>query len=240
MKIRRLTANELKLIAITAMVIDHFAWAFVAFDSVEGQILHMIGRITAPVMCFFIAQGYCRTRNLKKYILRLCAFGAVSQIPYMLFKFNLPGNKGFRPELFELNVMFGLLMGLLMIAACERLKNDYLNYVAIAGCLLVSIFCDWGVIVPMWCFTFWLFRDRKLYRNISFVIIALVYVYLAGGIYLCYFGTLLGLGLVCLYGGLKNANRRSVGSNSGKWFFYAFYPIHLMILYLMILWYNMK
>ena len=56
-----LTAFQLKLIAITAMLIDHLAWYYVDLDTGLGQLLHMVGRLTAPIMCFFIAEGYRHT-----------------------------------------------------------------------------------------------------------------------------------------------------------------------------------
>ncbi len=62
---RPLTANVLKYIAIAAMLIDHIAWSFVSDYSVLGQIMHVIGRLTAPIMCYFIAEGYYYTRNVK-------------------------------------------------------------------------------------------------------------------------------------------------------------------------------
>ena len=65
-----LTSDILKLIAVIAMVIDHIAWAFIPFNSIAGQIMHVIGRLTAPIMCFMIAEGYYKTNNVKKYAQR--------------------------------------------------------------------------------------------------------------------------------------------------------------------------
>ena len=53
-----LNRTQLKFIAICAMVCDHTAWGFVEFWSPLGQILHVIGRLTIPIMCFFVAEGY--------------------------------------------------------------------------------------------------------------------------------------------------------------------------------------
>jgi uncharacterized membrane protein YcfT len=67
---RGLNSNQLKMIAIIAMTIDHIAWTFFpgyCTDSVT-LIMHTLGRLTAPIMMYFIAEGYYHTRNVKKYI----------------------------------------------------------------------------------------------------------------------------------------------------------------------------
>lgn len=78
MKCISLNRNQLKYIVIIAMLIDHIAWAFVPTASLLGQIMHFIGRLTAPTMAFFVAEGYHYTRNFKKYALRMAVFAAVS------------------------------------------------------------------------------------------------------------------------------------------------------------------
>lgn len=51
-------SNHLKIIAIIAMAIDHIAYGFVPEGTILGQIMHTIGRITMPIMCFSLAEGY--------------------------------------------------------------------------------------------------------------------------------------------------------------------------------------
>ena len=53
----KLTAYQLKVIAIVAMTIDHIAWMWVSATSPAGQLMHTIGRITAPIMCYLLAEG---------------------------------------------------------------------------------------------------------------------------------------------------------------------------------------
>lgn len=73
-----LNAYQLKILAIIAMLIDHIAWAFVPLNTIQGQALHVIGRLTAPIMCYFLAEGFFYTRNLKKYICRMGVFALIS------------------------------------------------------------------------------------------------------------------------------------------------------------------
>ena len=71
-----LTATALKTIAIAAMTADHVAWLlFPGYDRhALPLILHLIGRLTCPVMCFFVAEGYHYTHDVKKYTRRLGGF----------------------------------------------------------------------------------------------------------------------------------------------------------------------
>ena len=76
-----LNSNQLKLIAILAMTVDHIAWA--VFSGYPTEILplvmHIIGRLTCPIMCYFVAEGYHYTKNINKYTARLFAFSIISR-----------------------------------------------------------------------------------------------------------------------------------------------------------------
>ena len=75
-----LSSNAIKLIAIAAMTVDHIAWA--VFPGYPKEFLpllmHIIGRITCPIMCYCIAEGYHYTRNIRKYTARLFIFALIS------------------------------------------------------------------------------------------------------------------------------------------------------------------
>ena len=135
-----LNSNALKIVAIIAMTIDHLAWLiFPSYDtSFLPVLMHIIGRITCPIMCFFIAEGYYHTKNLKKYILRLFIFALISHVPYMLQSTNFKeygwlslipfatGN-GINRFLNQTSVIFSLLIGLLMLdVANKNIKYIYL------------------------------------------------------------------------------------------------------------------
>lgn len=69
-KNKLLDSNQLKIIAIVAMTVDHIAWMLFPGYPREALpvIMHIIGRLTCPIMCYFIAEGYHYTKNIKKYI----------------------------------------------------------------------------------------------------------------------------------------------------------------------------
>ena len=106
-----LSASTLKIIAIVTMVIDHISWGFFDFYSWQGYMLHIIGRLTIPIMCFFIAEGFRKTHDLKRYILRMAGFAAITTVPFYLF---------FHEEYaYRQNIIFDYLLALLLLTVLE-------------------------------------------------------------------------------------------------------------------------
>ena len=103
-----LSIDGLKYIAISAMLIDHIGNAFVEEQTLLANIMYMVGRITGPIMFFAAVEGYHKTKNLKKYMLRLFAFALISYLPY-IFAFRSSFNA------LRLNVLFTILIGLLSV-----------------------------------------------------------------------------------------------------------------------------
>jgi len=83
---KEITSNSIKIIAIIAMTIDHVTWKFCPGFQITPLLLflHLIGRLAAPIMMFFIVEGYYHTKNIKKYIFRLFLFAIISHIPFAL------------------------------------------------------------------------------------------------------------------------------------------------------------
>ena len=82
---KTMDANQIKLLAILAMTIDHIAWlVFPGYSKAPlALLMHLIGRMTCPIMCFFIAEGYHHTRDLNRYTLRLFVFAVISHFAYI-------------------------------------------------------------------------------------------------------------------------------------------------------------
>ena len=132
-----ITGTTLKIIAIVAMFIDHFAAIFVesyiltesaklttpANNMVElwqsaphiiiaeivMLLMRAIGRFGFPIFAFLLVEGFMHTRSVKKYALNLGIFALISELPF---------NLGFSKSLFYpyyQNVFFTLLLGLLCL-----------------------------------------------------------------------------------------------------------------------------
>lgn len=228
-----LNRDAVKYIAIFTMLLDHIGWTFLTFQTPLAQAFHIVGRITAPVMCFFIAQGYQYTKDLKKYFIRLFVFALVSQIPWYLM----------RDEAFltlSFNMIFTLFLGLLAVFVVDRVQNRFLCVLAVAAiCILTSVLnFDWAIYAILWCVFFFVFRNDKSKMYLSFSCVS-VYYFLS--IFLQYFssgyplsnsfkqsvftlGTFLAIPILEMYNGQKGRFK------SSKWIFYVFYPLHMLIL----------
>lgn len=218
--------NQLKTIAVFAMLIDHIAWAFVPVASPAGQAMHFVGRLTDPIMAFFVAEGYLHTRSIRKYVLRLFLFALISQPPFSLYLsgtwFSLP-----------LNVMFTLLLGLLAIWLWDRggLPQG-LRLLAVLLLCILAIPGDWSFMNVLWPLCFFLFRQDEQKKWLSYLVLALLYI----GYCFVQMGpqAAFHFGLLCAPLLLRCCSGEP-GSRAPfhKWFFYLFYPCHLLLLWLL-------
>lgn len=241
----------LKLIAIFTMFCDHIGDA--VYSSV---ILNYIGRIAFPIFAFQLAQGFIHTSNRVKYFVRLLVFAAISQIPFYLFTQKFGVNVG------SLNIFFTLLLGFVCMAVYQWIMdlhfdkkthsgnelitekqslaffNEYYikKIIAVFVCLGIAYIGDlihvdyglWGVLV---IFSFYLFKDNKLAMLISFITLVVIkygnwiiqYGFHYQYVLLCLF-TVIPAFLIAKYNGEKG--------KSLKYLFYAFYPLHLLLIYL--------
>ena len=127
-KQNRVNANTLKLIAVIAMVLDHAATVFLADTAPAALFFHAVGQIAAPIMCFFIAEGYAHTSNLKKYLLRLFIAAVISHVPYALcFKFTV------WEFWYVTGVLWGLFLGLLAVTLWKKLRAPTLVRLLLLG-----------------------------------------------------------------------------------------------------------
>lgn len=237
---RPLTANVLKYIAIAAMLIDHIAWSFVSDYSVLGQIMHVIGRLTAPIMCYFIAEGYYYTRNVKKYLLRLGLFALISWAPFTFMEFGtFPVyyfSQGGQAIIYPAQgVIYTFFLGLLALVVIhsERLKKP-VKALLLVAIFLLSLIGDWLFFAIIWIIIFDRYRGDFKKQMIWFAATAilmelfflLIGMTLADSLFqLC---VLLAIVPLYFYNGKRGSSEKFRTFN--KWFFYVFYPLHMVIL----------
>ncbi len=224
--------NQLKYIAIVAMLIDHIAWKFVPTYSVLGQAMHFVGRLTGPIMAYMVYEGYIHTRNVKKYALRLGIFALVSWIPYSLFE------TGSWPVP-QFGVIYTLFLGLIAVWMWDKANFPKgLKVFFVVLLCIISIFGDWPVFDVLWPFFLFIYRDDPKEQWRSFIIIIIIMVSITNFLYLTtdtpfiqffQFGAfLVPVVLKFLYNG-ESGSRNAFH----KWFFYIFYPLHLLVLALL-------
>ena len=105
-----LNSFQLKCIAVITMIIDHTGAVLFPGELV----FRYIGRISFPIFCFLLVEGFFHTRDMRKYMLRLGVFAVLSEIPYDL------AFRGTMLEFSHQNVFFSLLIGVMMMYALEK------------------------------------------------------------------------------------------------------------------------
>ena len=227
-----MTANQLKIIAIIGMTMNHTVYAFREFLPLWLMlVLNAGGGLTFPLMAFFLNEGFQKTSNLRKYFLRIFAFALVSQLPFIL---------ALRVQFYVLNILFTLVICLFMLWLCDRyprLLSPLILVNAILFALPVPVFFDWGFIGILIVLLYKLPLKESLrhilpglvagaaifYTNLSRVLNANNPSDFAVGLLTFSIGSVVAAFLLLLYKG-----KRGKGS---KYLFYVYYPGHLMLLF---------
>lgn len=205
------------------MLSDHIG------DAIYGKFtfLNLIGRISFPIFSFQAVQGYINTKNFKKHMIKLLIFACISQIPFMLFLST------FTTE-FTLNIFFTFFLGLLSLFVYDKCTNKILGFlfVIITSIIGELIHVDYGAFGILLIFIFYFFKDKKLQMAITTILLCfakyipdIIKVPSLYSHYLsCSLFTSLSLIFILFY------NKKE--GPKAKYFFYIFYPLHLLILYI--------
>lgn len=243
-KKRGVSGSTLKIIAVITMLTDHVGafilcrylmasgymevaasgdMALVSVWLAENATLYnsyiltrYIGRIAFPIFCFLLVEGFLKTRDVKKYALRLGAFALISEIPFDL---------AITANVFDLryqNVYFTLLIGLLTMVAFdfiakanqkEVLKLLLSGGALIAGAVVAELLnTDYGAIGVVSILLLYVLRHSKVWQ-------------IVGGCLVFLWEVTAPLAFIPI--GFYNGKR----GLKLKYFFYGFYPAHLVILY---------
>lgn len=231
----------IKLIAIVAMTIDHFTWMFFPGYPAEPLpvFLHIIGRITCPIMCYFIAEGYYYTRDVGKYTRRLFLFACLSHFAYVYASADFVDWRSFLPGYYgsflnQTSVLWSLAWGLVMlrVADSEKIK-DSLKPVVIVLICLIAIPADWSCIASLCILGFGTnrgnFRKQMLWMLFYVAIYAVVYFFAIDRVYgLLQMAVVFSIPVLMLYNGQRG---KSASVNRVmKWLFYLYYPLHLLVI----------
>ena len=228
-------ALTLKLLAMAFMLLDH-TWATVW--SVPW--FTMVGRLAFPIFAFQIVEGFYHTSERKRYMKRMLVFALLSEIP-----FNLMVADGFAYP-FHQNVMFTFLIALVLMNWMENSRGNLPKFLAVsAGCVVLGFalglltFVDYnhyGIFIVL--LFYWTYN-----RPFGWLVQLLGLVYIcdamAGLVYpVELFGrsfeisqqgfALLALIPIWLYDG-----RQGYHSKPLQYACYAFYPVHMLVLYLL-------
>ena len=232
-----LTAAVLHIIAMTLMLMDHL-WATLL---PAREWLTCAGRVAFPIFAFMAVEGYFHTRSFKNYILRMLLFAVLSEIPFDL----MYGGTWFYPV--HQNVLWTFLLGLLGVWLMEQVRKKGKTWMYLLVCVLVvpaglvlGTLCmvDYYGVGILTVFVFYFLHGRKWWCFLG-QLAALYWlnVELLGGLMypvqlfgmefeLCQQGlALLALIPIWLYRG-----RQGYHSKPFQYLCYVFYPVHMLLL----------
>jgi hypothetical protein len=243
------------------MLIDNVGAIFISpLDYPQAFIIfRCIGRLSLPIFLFLIVEGFYHTSNIQNYMKRLGIFALISEMPFdlafyqyhfgteFLSDFNSIFAGGYHDDklsdllinLFKYqNVFITLFLGLLLLYIMSTAEKKFsknmagtnmLNgFLTIAFCIAASfIRADYSVAGILTLVAFYLFRGNKLLIGIALFIVN---------------GTIVGsfasdnlLAVIPAVSTLAIIPIAFYNGNKGKdikYFFYIFYPAHLIILFL--------
>lgn len=230
-KMKGLNANQIKGIAIAAMTLDHLTWA--VFPGTQAVwyvfLLHIIGRLTAPIMWFFIAEGCYYTHDMAKYIKRLFLFAILSHFAYD-FAFGIPFLPLSTGVFNQTSVLWSLAWAVVLIWICNQDRiAQWIKIISIFVICLLSFPSDWSSIAVMCPFFLYAHRDNfKLQaRDIvlwTFIYATVFFLFLDKLYGLLQMFTFLSIPVLARYNGQRGTWRGM------KWFFYVYYPLHLVVI----------
>ena len=233
-----ISGAAIKWVALASMLIDHIGavlieeglWNVQPFSPslyLFDIALRTVGRIAFPLYCFLIVEGFFHTRSRWRYLLRLLAFGVLSEIP-----FDLAFNHRLLDWSYQ-NVYFTLGLGFISIWIWEalakgenpRLVPFWRGFGAMAAFIIAMGIAyaghtDYGAGGVLLIVMLYAEKDAGWVLDL-FVMAALGVLLLFGSHWIELLG---GLGLILIH--LYNGER----GRQPKWLFYSFYPAHLALL----------
>lgn len=212
-----LSGNALKLLAALFMTIDHVGVLLLP----HVIVLRILGRLALPIFAFMIAEGCRYTRNRLRYFGSVFALGALCQIVYYLADRSL---------YFSILITFSL--SIATIYALQDWKEQktprsaLVFFGAVAGVYALNrVFAIdygfWGCMLPVFAAAFQKTAWDRPWVNLGMLGLGLLV--LAADLGQIQYYALPALPLLACYNGKR-------GRWKLKYFFYLFYPIHLVIL----------
>ena len=225
-KMQVLSGSALKVIAVLSMLLDHIAIVFVSpdgpvwFSALGQQItlywcMRVIGRMAFPIFAFLIVEGVRHTHDRVRYGINLFVFALVSELPW---------DRLFYGSWFTMrkqNVFFTLFLGYLAICLFEKLRGRFwLQASSLIALFVVASFlrADYGN--KGFCFILMVYALYE-YRIFQALLTG------AGLLSSTWFPALAYIPLM-----LYNGKRGFIKGKVLKYAFYAFYPAHMLVLYL--------
>ena len=211
----KLTSNQLKLLALLTMTVDHIGVQLLP----QYPLLRIIGRLAFPIYAYMIAEGCAHTRNRRKYLLQMSGLALLCQLVY----FFAIGS------LFQC-ILVTFTLSILTIYAIDSETSWHAPAALLAVIFLTVILpqllpgtdyaVDYGLLGVLLPAAVYLGKTRKQKLLLSVILLSLLALDFGG---IQWYG-LLALVPLALYSGQR-------GKWKMKWLFYLYYPLHLVAIY---------
>ena len=252
---RFFNSNNIKIIAIILMIIDHIGlYMGGIFPENVNFMLRFIGRISMPIFAYFVAVGCVKTKNLKNFFIRMLSFAVLFKIVTIILEII---NMNFFEDYYVglnnyLNILFTYAVTILGIIFIEKIsikykniekKNfGYLTVITIIYVIFNIIKFECGLRVPILIFSFYFIMKNNFMKKIlknkyieCICILAIIYLSVLLGDTEYYYNlpSLLSVILILLYNGerktkkIKKENKEE-SKNIVKIKRYKFYLIYII------------
>jgi len=216
------------------MVIDHVTMCFVprllagGEENIIWYLGRGIGRSAFIILAFLLVEGYFYTSDFRKYLIRMLVFAVISEVPFDLMNNDLHGLDMLSLQ----NVLFTFVIGLVIIHVLEFIKNSYLEKSLVKYNIFAGIVCAFGFVAAFFSrvdfgligigliLIFYFFRNMGWRLTVAIIVWAVICLFMQHQ--LEWAGLIALVPIMKWYDGAR-------GSGS-KWFFYIFYPVHMLIL----------
>lgn len=230
---RIIPQEVLKIIACVTMLIDHFGAAIVPTLPIDNMVdvyysCRIIGRMAFPIYCFLLCEGMHHTKNTGRYILRLAIGILLAELPFdLLFE----GGFSWASQ----SVMVTLTLGAVMVWLMNKTDNKIFKaLLALPFALLAELansdYGGWGIaMIAVFAIVEQLPLQILCLGALS-VLMPSAKVALGGMSVSVQMFSILGMLPIYFYSGEKLTDNRAV-----QWGFYLFYPLHLLILWVVLM-----
>ena len=228
----------LKLLAVISMLLDHTGAALIETGALHAydygrlsgileteagmrwyqidMLLRFAGRIAFPIFCLLLVEGFLHTRDVRRYARNLLLFALISEVPFDLAFFNTVFYRGAQ------NVYFTLFFGVLLMMLLKRFEGSRLKQAAVTLAVCVAaqaLRTDYGYLGILLIAVIYLFRhDRRRQLTAAGIMAALESIGMLGA-------AALAILPISRYNGER-------GKWKLKYVFYWFYPVHILVLFL--------
>lgn len=210
----KINGTQLKWIGVWTMLIDHIGFVLlqgaVSVPTTVYTICRGIGRISFPIFCFLLVEGFLHTRNVQKYVLCLIAFALLAEIP-----FDLAIN-GKVIDLSGQNVLFAFVIGVVMMWILRVRQLEFAGgaMILVAAMLFSAVVrADYSYFGPLLIYILYYWHEVPWKRNV--IMAAMLF---WEPMALC------SIPIIHCYNGERGTGH--------KYFFYLFYPAHLFCLWI--------